>query len=133
MHCSFLQSVTNSARPFGALLEIFACFAPLSVVSRGRLLDFLFCYFFFVFFFLPCFVGTRGYVKQRRVITLNNVAACRPKSRNFSVPTDADRGLIEKQKSVSDMSIDATRVRWIIVRSNKKILTTVGATSDFDV
>lgn len=76
MHCSFFA--VTIARPFGAPLEIFACSAPLSpssAVSRGRtLLDFFFPLFFYISFYRVFFVGTRGYVRQRRVITLNNAA-----------------------------------------------------------
>jgi len=50
-------------------------------------------------------VGTRGYVRQRRVITLNNAGP--EESPRAFVPTDADCGVIEKAENAGDTSIDS--------------------------
>lgn len=68
MHCSFFA--VTIARPFGALLQVFVCFAPLWCLERPVSLVWI-LFFCFISFYRVFFVGTRGYVRQRRVITLN--------------------------------------------------------------
>lgn len=104
MHCSFFA--VTIARPFGAPLEIFACSAPLSsAVSRGRL-SWISFFFFFLYFFLPCFfVRTRGYVRQRRVITLNNAA--RRVATSFC-PNERRLRCNRKAENAGDASIDSS-------------------------
>lgn len=104
MHCSFFA--VTIARPFGAPLEIFACSAPLSsAVSRGRLSWTSFFFFFFLYFSLPCFfVRTRGYVRQRRVITLNNAA--RRVATGFC-PNERRLRCNRKAENAVDASIDS--------------------------
>lgn len=112
MHCSFFA--VTIARPFGAPLEIFACSAPLSLLrrlERPSLLDFFFL-FFYISFYHVFFVGTRGYVRQRRVITLNNAARrvatgfC-PNGRGLRCNRKSGKRAGDAFRSI------ASRVRWV--------------------
>lgn len=110
-----LQSHARSARRLKFLLvpRLSLSFSLSSAVSRGRLSWISFFFFFYISFYRVFFVGTRGYVRQRRVITLNN-AARRVATGHF-VPTDADLRCNRKSgKRAGDAfrSI-ASRVRWV--------------------
>jgi hypothetical protein len=94
-----LQSAPPARR---APLENFCLFRASSPLSREAVsLAWIFfsLFFFFYLMFLSLyrvfFVGTRGYVRQRRVITLNNAA--RRVATGLLSPTDADCGVIEKR------------------------------------
>lgn len=134
--CIVLFLQLRSHARLACRLKIFACSAPLLLaVSRGRLSWISFS--FFLYFFLPCFfVGTRGYVRQRRVITLNNAARrvatgfC-PNGRGLRCNRKA-----ENTRRVTRRSM-ASRVRWVFplrsrIRNKRYIIGDLRVRSAFD-
>lgn len=69
-----LQSHARSARRLKFLLVPRLSLSLFRRLERPYSLGFLFSSFFYISFYRVFFVGTRGYVRQRRVITLNNAA-----------------------------------------------------------
>lgn len=71
-----LQSHARSARRLKFLLvpRLSLSLSLYRRLERPYSLGFLFSSFFYISFYRVFFVGTRGYVRQRRVITLNNAA-----------------------------------------------------------